>query len=64
MSIAKFGKFEPVVQKARQSQTDPQNPGGARLQVPEKRRVKFRPYAHLSGVVEGTTEHKKRSGKE
>jgi len=64
VSIAKFGKFEPVVQKARSSQINPQDPRGARLHVPEKRRVKFRPYKHFSGVMEGTIEHKRRSGKE
>mmetsp|Transcript_9192 Transcript_9192/g.19760 ORF Transcript_9192/g.19760 Transcript_9192/m.19760 type:complete len:164 (-) Transcript_9192:8-499(-) len=64
VSIAGFGKFEPVIQKANQNQTNPQDPKGPKLQIPEKRRVKFRPYKHLAGVVEGTEEHKRRSGKD
>lgn len=64
VSIAGFGKFEPVIQKANPNQTNPQDPKGPKLQIPEKRRVKFRPYKHLAGVVEGTEEHKRRSGKD
>ena len=54
MRIPKFGKFETVIHKARNSQTNPQDPKGPKLYVPEKRRVKFRPFTHFSGVVEGT----------
>jgi len=62
--IPKFGRFDTVVRKARNSQTNPQDPKGPKLYVPEKRRVKFRPFTHFSGVVEGTIEHKRRSGKQ
>lgn len=50
--LSGFASFEPAVQKAR-TVHNPSNPDGPKIDVPEKKVIKIRPYGRFKEAVAG-----------